>query len=51
MKNRKTNARKLYEHHLADDKWEFLVILDEAGSMSITAMGYKKFATCNLPKN
>jgi len=28
--NRKTNARKLYERHLAGDKTEFMVTLDEA---------------------
>lgn len=29
-KNRKTNCRKLYENHLAGDKAEFIVTLDEA---------------------
>jgi transposase len=29
-KNRKTNCRKLYEKHLAGDKWKYAVTLDEA---------------------
>ena len=27
---RRTNSRKLYERHLAGDKWKFIVTLDEA---------------------
>ena len=29
-KNRKTTCRKLYENHLAGDRWEYAVTLDEA---------------------
>lgn len=46
IRERKTNARKLYERHLSGDKWKFIVTLDEAWVYltdcgKIRAIGYR----------
>ena len=37
--SRKTNCRKIYENHLADDKSEYVVTLDEALVYKVDANG------------
>lgn len=41
INERKTNSRKLYEGHLAGDRWKFIVTLDEA---------YIYLSDCNKPR-
>jgi len=41
-RNRKKNCRKLYRRHLAGDKWEFMVTLDEAWMYLDYCNGFRK---------
>jgi len=40
--NRKTNYRKLYENHLAGDKWKYVMTLDEPWTYLQNCNGERK---------